>query len=215
MVKEAAQHNNQSMRSYQDVQKIVEIQSLLVGELKDQIIQPHRVLVSTFVGDVTMLTKAEAEKLAGSEWESALQTALARTKTKGRLRAAARRRNSSAAGSLSSALTEIEEKVKRLKKLTMEEEECDIFVFSDLLVWVSRRDINHRQGFIDLDDSVKARDLRMDSAKSPTSQPVSGALICSPLVNMRVLFPSVKSLESFREALQLALAHKPGSPRSP
>mmetsp|Transcript_14171 Transcript_14171/g.27866 ORF Transcript_14171/g.27866 Transcript_14171/m.27866 type:complete len:485 (+) Transcript_14171:92-1546(+) len=66
MVREAAQHNNQSMRSYQDVQKIVEIQSLLVGELKDQIIQPHRVLVSTFVGDVTMLNKTEAEKLAGN-----------------------------------------------------------------------------------------------------------------------------------------------------
>uniref|UniRef100_A0A7S3YNK9 DH domain-containing protein n=1 Tax=Lotharella globosa TaxID=91324 RepID=A0A7S3YNK9_9EUKA len=185
MVREAAQHNNQSMRSYQDVQKIVEIQSLLVGELKDQIIQPHRVLVSTFVGDVTMLNKTEAEKLAGNNWESALQSSLERTKSKGRLRAAARRRKSSLAGSLSSALSEIEEKVKRLKKLEMEEEECDIFVFSDLLVWVSRRDINHRQGFIDLDDSVKARDLRMDSQKSPTLKQVSGALICSPVVQMR------------------------------
>eukprot|EP00466_Bigelowiella_natans_P020067 jgi/Bigna1/69232/fgenesh1_pg.8_\ len=68
MVRDAAQHNNQSMRSYQDVQKIVEIQGILHGKLKDEIIQPHRCLVGTFEGTVSTLSEEDAEKISTLNW---------------------------------------------------------------------------------------------------------------------------------------------------
>eukprot|EP00466_Bigelowiella_natans_P020068 jgi/Bigna1/59999/fgenesh1_kg.8_\ len=105
----------------------------------------------------------------------------------------------------------MEEKLHRLKNCSMREEPCDIFVFSDVLVWVARReDLNQRQGHLELDETISAKDLE----NTTTDKPLTSCLICSPVVNLRISFIKTKKLEEFRHAFKTSLAEccSPSSP---
>ncbi|GAB5364413.1 hypothetical protein AAMO2058_000968000 [Amorphochlora amoebiformis] len=248
MVREAAQHNNASMKSYQDVQKIVQIQSMLMGELREKIIQPHRVLCATMEGDVTMLSEKEAKEMASESCYPSMSSAthsksetvptiltsrsprnltrvgssrsmtsprvaetggsprLLGLRKKGERTNLFSRRKSSGSNpaSWTDFRTAMEEKVNRFKALKMVEEACDIFVFSDLLVWVAKdSSVTNRQGYLELDEGVEVKD--MVTEKDGAS--ITACLVASLAANMRILFPSIKKLNAFSVALTTAIKH--------
>eukprot|EP00467_Chlorarachnion_reptans_P025977 CAMPEP_0114506758 /NCGR_PEP_ID=MMETSP0109-20121206/11605_1 /TAXON_ID=29199 /ORGANISM="Chlorarachnion reptans, Strain CCCM449" /LENGTH=478 /DNA_ID=CAMNT_0001685381 /DNA_START=255 /DNA_END=1691 /DNA_ORIENTATION=- len=177
MVRDAAKHNNQEMKSYQDVENIVKIQSMLQGDLKGEIIKPYRALVHVCEGEVTTLSSAETESVAGqscapntgssslsslgsgesgyssppSEIDRTISfpTASPRFQSSPSHRRRQKTQRPSRPGSNNSAAGYfrqlMEEKLTRMKKLNMQREKCDIFIFSDLLVWVAKAEIMNRQ----------------------------------------------------------------------
>jgi len=214
MVREAAQHNNQSMRSYQDVQKIVEIQNMLHGTLKDEIIQPSRALIDTFEADVTTISPDQAKEIPGKEWRKpgvpgdwegrrgrSIFDYRRRQSVSRSPRSSSRTRSTSGSGhqdALANFRMAMEEKIRLMKTFSMKEEKCDIFVFSDILVWVARRNIQHKQGHLEFGEKIKARDLYVSADKSV---PAVECLLASDAVSLRVRFATNKGLEKFKDGI--------------
>mmetsp|Transcript_24383 Transcript_24383/g.43259 ORF Transcript_24383/g.43259 Transcript_24383/m.43259 type:complete len:495 (+) Transcript_24383:167-1651(+) len=204
MVRDAAQHNNQSMRSYQDVQKIVQIQSMLVGELKEDIIQPHRVLINSIKAEVSMLSPEDAEALHDGKWIGSRRSILKRRY----LASTGGRRQDSMGSAVADFQAMMEEKISRMKQLKMVDEECNLIVFNDLLVWVAVREIQHRQGYLELDESVTIENVIVGGSKPDNATTTCVCLIRSDAANLKVTFESAKVLEGFRKSLETALDHQ-------
>ena len=204
-VRSSAQHNNKSMRSYENMQKLLAVQSKLHGDLKENLIKPSRNLLLSVNAHVTLLTQTDAEALA-------LERATSPTRRRSPVRNLKRR---------GSAL-DLFEKLKHLRSRTSVDHhvsafESQVFLLSDMLVWVASDtaeattpsgsgrsargpyDAKHNfQGFLGLDWGITTRILNKSVGKT------HAILVRCSQISVKITISDPKKAAIFHSAMETA-----------